>query len=1040
MASNSFRRLASVILAAAIFLTGTIAFAQNRPISGTVVDGSGLPVIGATVMVVGNNSIGAVTNADGAFSLSVPAGSSITVSCIGYASQTVAVGQQSVFNFILEEDNEFLEETVVIGYGVQRKSDLTGSVASVRSQDLTDRSVSNAGAALQGKAAGVQVYTNSGAPGEGSHIRVRGVSSNSGSGLGPLLIVDGLKVDNIQYLDPEMIESMEVLKDAASAAIYGAQAGNGVVLITTKSGSKSKDGRIFYNYKNTVTSLGHRAEVLNAEQFIDWQHQAGQMGTREDVIASGLWDGVTDTKWADVLYGKGITRSHTFGAQGGNDRGSYYMSLNYMDENGMARGDKDYYKRLTAQVNSEYKIKSWFTVGTNTSIERYQKSDIGSPSEYGGSLLGALIIDPLTPIWFNSVEDMTFNMRNAYENGYIVDGTHYDYTFYTNEDGKYYSTSKILEGDGVNPLLDIARNNSKSEGWNIRGTAYANFTPIKGLVFTSRLGYRIAQSYSSNFSEPYYVNPKHYSQNYSISANSSQNYYYQWENFANYNKRFGKHDLGVMVGMSFTHSDSRGVNAGLSGVDPLKGYAENFRYLTQDNGTGTKSIGGGNPSQSAQISYFGRLTYSYDNRYSLQTNFRADAFDSSKLSVKNRWGYFPSVSAGWTVSNEPWFKDNVNRDFINFLKFRGSWGVNGNISVLSGYPYSTSISYNSRTYQYNVDSDTLYYGSQPNGLANPDLTWETSVQTDLGLDLRMFNNRLTFGFDYFNKNTEDLLVSIKPVAEVGISSTTVNAGAINNSGLEFELGWQDNIGDFGYSINANFSTLHNEVTYLEPSVGHISGSSFANYKLKTYFEEGYPVWYLRGFEYAGIGADGFAEFYDADGNITSNPSDDDLKFIGNALPTYQYGVTLRMDWKGFDLTVFGNGSGGNYLVPCIYRTEHTQINTLRYYYEQAGNTIPAIDKIYDKINFWSSSATIFKGDYFKIKQIQFGYSVPTSLLKKISVSSLRGYVSLDDWFIFTKYPGFDPEAATTGGTSGRGLDKGTYPNAKKLMFGVNLAF
>ena len=1032
--------LTKICLFLAILFTGFSAFAQNRPLSGKVVDQNGDPVIGASIVVVGNSTLGAVTNVDGTYQLMVPAQANVTVSCIGYTSQTVSVAGKPVINFTLQEDNEFLEETVVIGYGVQRKSDLTGSVASVRSQDLTDRSVSNAGAALQGKAAGVQVYTNSGAPGEGSHIRVRGISSNSGSGLGPLLIVDGLKVDNIQYLDPEMIESMEVLKDAASAAIYGAQAGNGVVLITTKSGSKAKDGNIFYNYKHTITSLARRAEVLNAEEFIDWQHQAGQLGTREELIGSGLWDGVTDTNWADVLYGKGITTSHTVGAQGGNDRGSYFFSLNHISENGMAKGDKDMYKRLTAQINADYKVKSWFQAGTNTSVERYEKSDIGSPNEYGGTLLGALIIDPLTPVWFNGPEDMPPSMRDAYENGYTVDGTHYDYQFYTNPEGKFYSASNILEGDGVNPLLNIARAYGKSEGWNIRGTLFANITPFKGFVFTSRLGYRIAQSYSSDFSEPYYINSKHYSQSYSISASSSQNYYYQWENFANYNKRLGKHDLGAMAGMSYTFSDSRGVNAGLSGVDPLKGYAENFRYLSQDNGSGTKSIGGGTPSNSTQISYFGRLTYSYDNRYSLQTNFRADAFDSSKLSAKNRWGYFPSVSAGWTVSNEPWFKDNVNRNVISFLKLRGSWGVNGNISVLSGYPYSTSISYNSRTYQYHVDNNVMDYGSQPDGLANPDLTWETSVQTDIGLDLRMFDNRLTFGFDWFNKNTEGLLVSISPVAEVGISRTTVNAGSVNNNGLEFELGWQDNIGDFGYSINANFSTLNNKVTYLEPTVGHQTGSHFANYKLYTYFQEGYPVWYLRGYEYAGIGADGYAEFYDIDGNITSNPTDDDLKYIGNTLPTFQYGVTLRLDWKGLDFTLFGTGSGGNYLVPCIYRTEHTKINTLKYYYEEAGKSIPAIDKIYDKINFWSSSATIFKGDYFKIKQIQLGYTFPKKWLNKVNVSTLRGYVSLDDWFIFTQYPGFDPEAATTGGSTGRGLDKGTYPNAKKLMFGVNLSF
>ena len=817
------------------------------------------------------------------------------------------------------------------------------------------------------------------------------------------------------------------------------------MLVTTKggAGAKSQDGRIFYNYKFTQTSLGHRAEVLHAEEFIDFQTQAGQR-TRESLINSGIWDGKTDTNWAEVLYGKGVTQSHTFGAQGSNDRGSYFVSMNYVDENGMANTDKDYYKRLTAQVNGDYKIKSWFTIGTNTSIERYQKADIGSPQEYGGTLLGALIIDPLTPVYFNSPDEMPFNMNKAFNEGYEdQNGVHHNYNFYTNDKGQWYSTSGLLEGDGMNPLINIARAYGKDEGWRVRGTVFGNLSPFKGFVFTSRLGYRISQSYSSNFSEPYYVNSKHHSETYSISASSSQSYYYQWENFANYNRNFGKHAVGAMAGMSYTFSDSRGVNASLEGDDPLKGYDDNFRYLSQDNGSGKKGIGGGQPSNSTQISYFGRLTYSYDNRYSLQANFRADAFDSSKLSAKNRWGYFPSVSAGWTVTNERFIKENISRDFLSFLKLRASWGINGNISVLSGYPYSTSISYNDKNYQYHVGDNTLDYGSVPDGLANPGLTWETSVQTDFGVDMRLFDNRLTFGFDWFNKNTEGLIVSIAPLAEIGISaSTPVNAGSVNNRGLEFELGWQDNIGDFHYSLNGNFSTLKNKVTYLDPLAGEgvKSGSHFANYKLYTWFEEGYPLWYLNGYKYAGIGSDGYAEFYDKDGNITANPTTDDRQFLGSTIPSYSFGLTLRMDWKGVDLTVFGTGSGGNYLVPCIYRTEHIQINTLRYFYDEAGKSIPAIDKIYDKIDFWSSSATMFKGDFFKIKQIQLGYTLPRKWTNKIFIKDFRAFVSMDDWFVFTKYPGFDPEAATTGSSTGRGLDKGTYPNAKKLMFGVNLSF
>ena len=354
--------LAGTLAVLLAFLCGTTASAQNKTVRGTVVDAQGVPVVGAAVVLVGNSSVGAVTDAGGAFRLNVPAGANVEVSCIGYATQVIPVGDKAEINVILQEDAEFLDETVVIGYGVQRKSDLTGSVASVRSEELMDRSTSDAAAALQGKAAGVQVFNDSGAPGEGSSIRVRGISSNSGSGLGPLLIVDGLQVDKIDYLDPSMIESMEVLKDAASAAIYGAQAGNGVVLITTKSGAKSKDGSIFYNYKLTLSQLGHHAQVMNAAQYIDWQQQIGQQPSTEEMIRTGVWDGVTDTNWADVLYGTGHTHSHTFGAQGGNDRGSYFVSINYLDEDGMARGNTDTYERLTGQINADYKIKKWFQV------------------------------------------------------------------------------------------------------------------------------------------------------------------------------------------------------------------------------------------------------------------------------------------------------------------------------------------------------------------------------------------------------------------------------------------------------------------------------------------------------------------------------------------------------------------------------------------------------------------------------------------------------------------------------------------------------
>ena len=1036
---------AKVTMAALVMLTlFSSASAQNRAIRGTVVDQNGVPVIGASVIVDGT-TIGTVTDMDGNFSLSVPAGATLSVSSIGYTTVSVPVGNQSVFNITIQEDNEILEETVVIGYGVQRKSDLTGSVASVRSQDLAFRSTSDAAAALQGKAAGIQVSNASGAPGKGSEIRVRGVSTNGQYGLGPLMIVDGLKVDNIQYLDPSMIESIEVLKDAASAAIYGAQAGNGVILVTTKNGSKATDGNVFFQYQLDVNRLGHRAKVMNAEQYIDWMTQAGYITSREALISSGIWDGKTDTNWADAVYGTGINHRYTVGAQAGSDKGSYYVALTYVDQDGMVKGDKDFYKRLTAQINADYKIKKWFTVGTNTSIERYRTQSVSEHSEYsnganGTSLLGTLIIDPLTPVYYTSYDQLPNGMKSAIERGMQV---------YKNEDGYYYATSKMEEGDGGNPLVFRDRNNSLSEGFNIRGTIYANITPLKGLVYTSRFGYRIAQGYSTNYVDPYYLNSKLYYEQYELTNNSSQNYYYQWENFANYNINLGKHAIGAMAGMSYTYSWNANVQGQLTGNNILTGYEPNFRYFAYVSSDAVKSISGG-PGESSQISYFGRLTYSYDNRYSAQVNFRADAFDSSKLSKKSRWGYFPSVSVGWTVSNEPWFDSVKDALSLDFLKFRASWGVNGNIAVARNYQYSTSINYNSTTYQYDPNANTITYGSAPRGVANPDLRWETSIQKDFGMDARFFGNRLTLGVDYFIKDTDGLIVNITPIAEAGITSSTVNAGSIRNKGLEVELGWQDNIGDFRYSFNGNLSTLNNVVTYLEPSVGRQTGSNFSNHYNTPAFEEGHSVWYMRAIEYAGVDkSTGEPLYINAVGQtVHANEmnSSTDLKDVGPTIPTLTYGLTLNLAWKNFDLIVFGSGAAGNVISPCVYRTQHPRINSLAYFYENAWTpsntnaTMPAIAKIQQDNFFWSSTANIFKGDYFKIKQIQLGYTLPKTISKKVAIDNLRIYTSLDDYFLFTKYPGFDPEVASTGSYNGAGMDKGSFPNAKRLIFGINVSF
>ena len=1013
--------------------------AQNKPISGTVTDASGVPVIGAAVFVVGNTSTGAMTDVDGTYSISVPANSTIAFSCIGYATQTVTVGAESVYNVTLQEDTQLLEETVVIGYGVQKKSDLTGSVASVNSESLKNQSVTDAAAALQGKVSGVHII-NSGSPGSGSEIRVRGYSSNSGN-IGPLLIVDGLQVDNIQYLDPSMIESMEVLKDAASAAIYGAQAGNGVVLITTKTGSAEK-GRASVTYagKSTLQNFTRRP-TMGREDFL--QYIAMEYG--DDYVDLKLKDfdyshpmyegGVIDQNWIDAYIEPTWSQQHSLTFSGGNNKGTYFTSLNYVKNDGVVKGEKDVYTRLSAQINADYKLFTWMTVGNNLSIEKWSTKSV-SQRGYGSSFDSMLVMDPLTPVYWTTVDEMSLDVRTQYEK--VQNGTATrPYTFFGDENG-WFANTKYSDAEG-SPLAKRDASNGYSGGITMRGTLYANITPFKGFTFTSRLGYRISQSTSHSYQAPYYIGPRGSNDNYSISASANTGYYYQWENFANYNVTIArKHNITAMAGMSYIENNTDNVSASSSGADILTAYDPQFQYLNYVKGDASKTIGNA-PGRSAQLAYFGRLIYSYDNRYSLQANFRADAFDSSKLPAHNRWGYFPSVSAGWTISNESFIKDNISPNALSFLKLRASWGRNGNISVLSGYPYSATIALGNNWYQYGVDTMGSTFSSSPNGLPNGNLTWETSEQIDLGLDARFLNNRLSVTVDYFDKRTKDLLVSITPPVEFGHSSTTINGGTVLNRGLELEVSWKDQIGDFSYGVSANFSSLKNEVVELPEGVGRIerTDASSTNYQIATAFEAGYPVWYLRGYNYEGMDAEGNPIFTDVDGSGSIDAGD--KMYIGSGIPTYTYGLNLNLAYKGFDFVLYGAGQGGNHIMPVMHRTGFS--NNYTWYLDAAENgTYPHPSKTVGNYVFWSSNANLFKGDFFRIKQMQLGYTLPSKLTKKAAISNLRFYVSLDDFFTFTNYIGLDPETASTNSSSGAGLDWGSYPTMKKMLLGVNITF
>ena len=627
-------------------------------IKGKITDAMDEPLVGVTIRVKNGNE-GATTDMDGNYSIQLKDKNSVLqFSYIGYKQKEVRTKDKAVINVLMEEDSQMLNEVVAIGYGVMRKKDLTGAVASVNSKDLKGLATTDAAAALQGKAAGIQILNSSGAPGSGAEIRVRGYSSNSGN-IGPLLIVDGLKVSSIQYLDPGLIESMEVLKDAASAAIYGSEAGNGVVLITTKNGGGKGTGKITYNVRYTMNQLGHVPQLLNAEEFKDWMGMQGYNveAAMSDAIRDYNWDQNTDTNWFDEFMGTSWSKQHSLSFQGSNDKGQYFANLTYVNQDGIVKGKNDYYERLTAQINADYKIKPWLQVGTNTSIEKWRR---GSVSEYGyGSAFEMLLVmDPLTPThWTDRSQYLaaTGSVYDAVQNG----TSDTNYRFYGDDRGMYATSYFNTELAGGTPFAQRDKNaNNKNGGINVHSTFFANLTPFKGFTFTSRFGTRITQGNTYSYAEPYYITGRVSDTKYSISQTTSNGLYYQWENFANYMTSIGKHSISAMAGMSYIQSESNGTTAGASGEELLSSYEENFRYLdcvlVSDKVSRTFS---GTPGKSSSISYFGRLGYTYDDRYSLQANFRADAFDTSKLPADKRWGYFPSLSAGWTLSNEKFFKN-----------------------------------------------------------------------------------------------------------------------------------------------------------------------------------------------------------------------------------------------------------------------------------------------------------------------------------------------------------------------------------------------
>lgn len=1018
--TNSVRRLAMLLCFAAT--SATMLYAQSVKVRGTVTDANtGEPLIGVTVQEKDSKN-NAVTDLDGNFVINADKGKALEFSYIGFLPKQVTVkGNRITVSMV--QDTQNLDELVVVGYGVQKKSSLTGAVSQMKEGDFQNRSASSVVETLSGKVSGVEINSPSGAPGSVSDIHIRGFASTYSSH--PLIIIDGRQGD-ISNLDPNDIESVEVLKDAASASIYGSQAGNGVILVTTKKGSGK--GRISYSYQLVAESLAHKPKLMNSQQYVDYWVGSGVL-SQETV--DGIWDGKRSTDWIDASFETGLMQRHNLTFSAGNGKGNIYASMTYLTNDGIAKGKYDTFSRITGMLNASYDIKSWLQFNSNTQVEYHKLRNINE-----GGLVGyfgmSMQREPISPVYWTE-DELPASMKLAQEHGL---------TLLQAPDGRYYSVSQII-GYDANPLLQNAKGYAQNRNYSLNNTTALVFRPMKGLTYTSRLGIVYGGGTNYNYSNDYYA-INNYQFYMGVGATSSNNLYFQWENFANYNQSFGKHNVSAMIGMSFSKNRRFNVDGSIQGQQGgtlgVQMDDPRYYYLNYQTADATKTVGGGEDLITTKLAYFGRVGYNYADKYLLEFSFRADAADLSYLSKNKRWGYFPGVSAGWVLSEEKFMKDNFS--WLPYLKIRGSWGQNGSLSDLGSFSYR-SVIFNSGRYPFGNLLSDMVTGQAPKATGNDDLKWETSEQLDLGFDVRLFDGRFSLSADYYNKKTKDLILSnVVPSLIVGNTASPMNAGNIVNKGFELELGWNDDIKDFSYGIKGTLGYNHNEVTYIHPSLDSgIEGINWSTISSVTRFKVGHPAWYLYGYKFTGMDPEtGNPQFEDINGD--GQISDADRTDIGKGMPDITYGITLNAKWKNLDMIVFGQGSAGSDIIVASGRSDRVT-NLLVANTENAwmpnnhnGDKPNPSNSNYSK--YMISSGNVWSGDYFKIRQIQLGYTLPKTVVGKIGLNNLRMYVSLENFFTFTSYPGMDPESVGTTWPTSRGVDFGSYPSSKKVMFGLNV--
>jgi len=961
--------------------------------------------------------------------------------CLGLAAVlyfTANYSAQQVSDTTSKE--KAIEEVVVIGYGTQKKSNVTGAIASIKASDIEDIPQGKPEQVLQGRAAGVSVVTNSGQPGSAATVRIRGLTSFGAGGNEPMWVVDGIIVDGIGWLNQSDIESIEVLKDGASSAIYGVSAARGVILVTTKKGRRGALN-LSYNGSYGVSHVARRLDLLNATQYATIINEGYANDGKPVKFANPSQFGI-GTDWQDTIFNTGERQSHEFSINGGNDKSTYYASFGYFDQIGTVMGDISNYKRINARLNSTHKVLDFLTVG-QTFLYTHQKSQgIGTNELFGGPLSSAINLDPTTP---SVVTDWSLVNPDDYKNAYII----------RDKNGNPYGISQLVNQEMSNPLAYRYTQQGRN-GWSddFVGNVFADLRLTAGLNFKTTLNGKKSYWGSEGFTPKFYLSPSLSNLAFnSLNRTAQTKFEWSFENTLTYQKRLGDHNFSVLLGQGvYRNNVGSGQSVTYTNL-PVDSW-QDAAFYSVDAKNITASAW--DTTQTRRTSYFGRLIYDYQDKYLFTGTFRRDG--SSKF--LKYWGNFPSFSLGWNVHKEGFWKEN---NIINTFKIRGGYGVLGN-DAIDDFMFRSSLVSGSN-YPNGELNPSIIIGYSPNTLGNPNLKWEETAQTNVGADIRFLDN-FTLGFDWYYKKTTDILRRVAIPGYVGVPTDPfANVGDMENKGLEFELGYKKTWGDFNVGVNANFSTNNNKVLRLEDDVEWRELSSLHSLGTVNRLQVGKPVGTFYGYSYSGVfqnqaqinsyvNSNGQMLLPNAkpgdfiwidnngDGKVDLN-STEDMVDLGSAVPKFTYGFTVNMSYQNFDLMVFAQGQGGNKILQGLRRLDMLDANYQtsilnRWTGEGSTNENPRLTRDDPNGNYRKmSSYYLQKGDYMRIKLVQLGYTLPKDVTTRFGANKVRLYVTGENLFTFTKYTGYDPEIA---GGNEYGIDRAYYPQARTFLFGANIQF